>query len=201
MSAQTVIICDRCKDEIEEGKERTVVSSTKTELDFCRKCHAEFAAFLQGATVLSKEVPPEPEEDDPWDLDDVCPVHGTKRGRIEIHDQYYIPEPNCTCDILYPDTCRECLGRKGRHRMDCSQVRQSPSALDSITTAQWRAIADQNQPLVDEVVEARRMRKRLERLIEARDALTGVYKSMLSTSELRHAISGDLEAADAASPE
>lgn len=61
---------------------------------------------------------------------------------------------------------------------------------------------DPYEPLVNEVNEARRMRKRLDRLIEKQDNQRfEVTRGILTTAQLRHAISGDLEVADAASPE
>lgn len=195
MTTQTVIICDRCKEEILKGNEKPMTLASKAEIDFCSSCYDEFCAFLKGATVLAKEVPPEPEEN-AWDLDEECPVHGNiKRGRLVVSAEH-VPDPGCTCDLLYPDTCRECLGEKGRHKMDCSEMRKSQSALESITSDQWRAIQDKYEPIVNEVNEARRMLKRL-RGIEARaDAVSGVTRGMISTAQLRHAISGDLEVAD-----
>ena len=230
MSTQTVIICDRCKDEITPGQQRETTLYTKRVVDLCPECQRLFTLFLQGSALTTspedwardaakqfEDFQPDPEgqvpertakvveglaEEDPWDLDETCPMHGVKRGRIEVPSRDYIPEPGCTCQILYPDTCRECYGEKARHKMDCSKMSHSPSALSTITTAQWRAVQDRYEPLVNEVNEARRMRRRLDRLIEQQDnQALEVTRGILTTAQLRHAISGDLEVTDAASPE
>lgn len=58
MTAQTTIVCDRCKEEITPGQQRETTLYTKRVIDLCPECQRQFAVFLNGGEVdESTEVP------------------------------------------------------------------------------------------------------------------------------------------------
>lgn len=150
MSTQTVIVCDRCKDEITPGQQRETTLYTKRVIDLCPECQRLFTLFLQGSALTTS-----PED---WARD----------AAKQFED--FQPDP----EAEVPERTAQVV----------EALREDPY-----------------EPLVNEVNEARRMRKRLLALNEKADARPGAAKGIVTSAQVRHAISGDLEVADAASPE